>query len=71
LIELDFELGLALDKVGSPVLPNWVLVTLSKQQISYIFDSSKPERQTCQQSVQSVCNPWLELNCKKQAEKSE
>jgi hypothetical protein len=28
-------------------------------------------QQTYQQSVQSVCSSWLELNCKKQAEKSE
>jgi hypothetical protein len=36
-IELDFELRLALDKVGSPVLANWILVTLSKLKISHIF----------------------------------
>jgi hypothetical protein len=32
-IKLDFELKLALDKVGSPLLANWVLVMLSKESV--------------------------------------
>jgi hypothetical protein len=41
-IELDFELGSALDKVGSLLLAGWVVVMLSKQRISYIFHCSEP-----------------------------
>jgi hypothetical protein len=45
-IELDFELRSTLDEVGSLVLADWVLVTLSEQQVSHIFDSSEPGRKS-------------------------
>ena len=66
--ERDGNGGMAVDGLYSKKRPcNMVGEVL----VALLFATVQSKSQRCQQSVQSVCNPWLELNCRKQAENAE
>jgi hypothetical protein len=67
LIELDFELRSALNKVGSSVMANRILVILSEQRISHIFDCSELGQKSLHVKVKDMLDNcqlfcWNELH---------
>jgi hypothetical protein len=61
LIEVDFEHRVALYKVGSLVMANRILMTLSKQRISHIFNSSKPRQKSLHVEVEYMLDNHILL----------
>jgi hypothetical protein len=53
-IELDFKLCPTPHKGLSPVLADWVVVTLSEQGISHIFDNSKAGQKSLRVKVEHM-----------------